>query len=86
MPTISISRQGRGRTAVFDARFKGHVEISAPLDAAGHALLLAARKGSAHIELDPDGIWRHCAVTLDSARFGRGPDYLFLGDDSPRCR
>ena len=65
----------------FEAKFKEHVELIAPLDDSPDSLRLAGRKGVAQVELDDDGVWKHCRVTLDKAEIGKAPDYVFKVED-----
>ncbi len=65
---------------IFDANFKGHVELAAPLDSEGRSLTLGGDQGRAHVELDKDGVWTFSRVALMKAHVGRAPDVLFLAD------
>ncbi|MFY9288365.1 MAG: DUF2125 domain-containing protein [Alphaproteobacteria bacterium] len=64
------------RWDVFDASFKHRVQIDAPIDAEGHALILAGEDGHARIELDKDGFWRFSHISLANAQFGQSPNYV----------
>lgn len=61
----------------FHAKFKGHVELEAPIGAGSTALVLGGNEGRASVELDTDGIWKFSDVSLEQAHFGRSPDYVF---------
>ncbi len=64
----------------FAAKFKGHAEIDAPLEAKGQSLLLAGESGSAEVSIGADGFWRFSRIALKNARIGRSPDYVFGAD------
>lgn len=64
----------------FEARFHGHAEIAAPLDADGRSLMLSGEDGNARVTLDADGVWKVSKVELLQAKFGRAPDTLFTAD------
>lgn len=64
----------------FDAKFKNRVQITAPIEDGGPAMILGGEDGRAHVELDKDGIWKFSRISLAAARLGRAPDYLFLAD------
>jgi hypothetical protein len=64
----------------FDAKFKNHVSIAAPLDKDGHALMLASNTGHAQVTLDPDGQWHQAQLSLRDSKMGLSPDYLFHAD------
>jgi hypothetical protein len=61
----------------FEAKFKNHVVLAAPLDNDGHALLLSTGQGTAEVKLDDDGIWKKAQLSLRDATVGLSPDYLF---------
>ena len=61
----------------FSVKFKNHVQITAPLDDAGHALTLACENGEAHIKLDSQAFWRQADLSLSNSTIGLAPDYLF---------
>ena len=61
----------------FDAKFKNHVSLAAPLDTEGRALMLSSGEGRAHIKLDDDGIWTRAELALRDAKLGLSPNYLF---------
>jgi hypothetical protein len=65
---------------VFDARFQGHVELAAPLDADNRTLVLGGDDGSARVVLTADGVWKLSRVELSHAQIGRAPDFLFHAD------
>jgi len=64
----------------YDAKFKNHVSIAAPLDSDGHALMLSGSSGRVHVHLDVDGLWRNAALSLDDSKLGLAPNYLFAAD------
>jgi hypothetical protein len=64
----------------FDAKFKKHVSLAAPLDDVDHAMLLSADEGRAHIQLDSEGFWHLAKLALDNAEAGLAPNYLFRAD------
>ncbi|HEU0117399.1 MAG TPA: DUF2125 domain-containing protein, partial [Alphaproteobacteria bacterium] len=63
------------RWDVFDAKFKKHVQITAPMDET-HALVLGGEDGRARVALDKDGFWRYSRVSLNNASFGQTPNFL----------
>ena len=65
----------------FHAKFKGHVELDAPIEGDGTALVMGGEEGRATVELNDDGTWKMSDVSLDHAHFGRDPDYLFRADE-----
>ncbi len=68
-------------TKKFTAKFKGQVQIDAPVDSDHYTLILAGESGTAKIALADDGSWEECGINMGSARAGRAPDYLFLADN-----
>ncbi|MGB9152991.1 MAG: DUF2125 domain-containing protein [Alphaproteobacteria bacterium] len=64
----------------FDAKFKNHASIVAPLDSEGHSLLLSASAGRAHAHVDSDGLWRAAKLSLSDAEIGVAPNYLFQAE------
>jgi hypothetical protein len=66
--------------STFDAKFKSHVVVAAPLDDKDHSLLMAGSEGRAHIKLDADGFWKVANLALDDAKIGLAPNYLFEAD------
>ena len=64
----------------FDAKFKTHVVVAAPLDDKDHSLLLSGDEGRAHIELNAEDKWRVANLSLDDAKVGLAPNYLFQAD------
>jgi len=69
------------RWQVFDAKFKNHVQITAPIEGENYSLILGGRDGRAHVELDTQGFWREARISLSKAEFGRAPDYLIRTDE-----
>ncbi len=61
----------------FDVKFKNRVQITAPIDDTGQALIVGGENGRAHVELDGDGIWKLSRVALTDAAVGRTPNYVF---------
>jgi hypothetical protein len=64
----------------FEAKFKNHVSVAAPLDNDGHALILASGEGRADVKLDNDGVWKRARLFLHDTRLGLSPDYLFQAE------
>ena len=65
----------------FDAKFKNHVSLAAPMDEEGHSLILSGNSGHAHVHLDDEGIWREAKLALSSAEIGFAPDYIFRAEE-----
>ncbi len=65
------------QSQVFDATFRGPVQITAPLEGDTRRLSLSGEGGHAHVELDTEGFWRQSRVSLPHAKIGRAPDSLF---------
>ncbi|MDX2027730.1 MAG: DUF2125 domain-containing protein [Alphaproteobacteria bacterium] len=65
----------------FDARLSNHVEIRAPLDEEGYALILGGESGHARVSLDSEGLWTVSHVALSKAKVGRAPDYIFEAEE-----
>jgi len=61
----------------FDAKFKDHASVAAPMDSEGHALLLSSSSGRAHVVLDANGVWHAAKLSLNDSKIGLAPDYLF---------
>ena len=61
----------------FEAKFKNHVVLSAPMDEHGGALFLSGGEGHAQVHLDGDGVWQNARVALDNAEIGFAPRYVF---------
>lgn len=64
----------------FRAKFKGHVEIAAPLDNDPGSLVLGGEEGHAFVDLNYDGTWKASYVALDHAHIGLAPNYVFSAD------
>lgn len=64
----------------FHAKFKGHVELAAPIETGSTALVLGGNEGHASVGLDKDGTWKFSEVSLEQAHIGRAPDYLFTAE------
>jgi hypothetical protein len=64
----------------YTAKFKNHVEITAPIDEFGHALILGGEDGRANVELDRQGYWQLSQISLTHARLGQTPDYVVTAD------
>jgi len=62
---------------IFRAKFKGHVEISAPLTDDTGAFILGGEEGNAYVELAKDGTWKASRVSLNNAHIGLAPHYVF---------
>ncbi len=73
MDLLSVSWIGH----TFEARFKNHVSIAAPVDEDGHILMLSAESGHGHVTLDSEGFWRQAQLSLDDIQGGLAPAYLF---------
>lgn len=68
------------RWHVFDAKFKNHVQIAAPISDTPQALFFGGDHGRAHIELDAQGYWQFSKVELSNAHFGQAPNYVATAD------
>ena len=66
-------------TKNFTAKFKGKIELELPADD-DHSLVLGGENGQAMVTLADDGLWEDCHLTMNAARVGRVPDYVFLAD------
>jgi hypothetical protein len=64
----------------FDAKFKNHVSLAAPLDVNDHALMLSCGAGRAQVKLDADGVWHAAKLSLDDTTLGLTPNYLFQAE------
>ena len=64
----------------FEAKFKNHVEIDAPINDSGLALILGGEDGRAHVELDREGFWKLSRISLLHAQVGQTPNYVVLAE------
>jgi hypothetical protein len=64
----------------FNAKFKGRVEIDAPLGDGQDALVIGGESGEAEVALANDGTWEHCRIAMQAARLGRSPNYLLVAN------
>jgi len=69
------------QTQHFTAKFKGQVEIDAPVADTHDALIIGGENGTAEVTLADDGTWEQSKIDMHMARLGRSPDYVFLTDD-----
>lgn len=67
-------------TQKFTAKFKGQIQLDVPIEGAPYALMVAGEDGKANVTLSDDGLWEQCSLTMNAARIGRSPDYLFTAD------
>lgn len=63
----------------FDADFRNHGEISAPVEGGGK-LVLAGEEGHAYVELNEQGLWTFTEISLQKAKLGVAPLYIFEAD------
>lgn len=68
-------------TRNFKAKFKGQVEIDVPAEGEHYSVVLAGENGEVSVRLSDAGTWEDCSIFMNTARFGRAPDYLFLADN-----
>jgi hypothetical protein len=66
------------RWNIYDAKFNGHVALTAALAGGAQSFNLSGDDGRAHVELDADGFWRLSRVTLADAQIGIEPNYLVV--------
>ena len=80
MPTDLDITAAIGQTHSFSAKFKGKVEINAPIEGKP-GLVLGGEGGQAQVTLADDGSWKECKLTMQQAQVGRAPDYLFAAGE-----
>jgi Uncharacterized protein conserved in bacteria (DUF2125) len=68
------------QTKKFKAKFKGQVQLDAPVASSPYSLTLGGEGGEVDVELSDAGIWQDCSIAMKVARLGRSPDYIFFAD------
>ncbi len=79
--TIDIGGATLWQTHSFEAKFKNHAEIIAPLDDEARSLIMAGEEGSAMVDIESDGTWTLSKINLEQPVLGRMPDYVFRANN-----